>query len=191
LTTAKFKPLIFTDKALNLVSLIISRHGSRRKHNFCYRTIVAFVSVAVGTRLPSPWLETALVYLLISQSLHSNGCIQGTYIRTLCQKNKWSVEIKHKPIEMDSRTIYRTLSSKRTHFQIGIDLWSHLWKVPRGRRNGHTCPMWLWGYSSFKISSPGSVFHGTKWLLWRSRKWSPALHSKCGINEGLSKGEAL
>jgi hypothetical protein len=44
-----------------------------------------------------------------------------TYIRTLCQKNKGSVEIKQGPIKMDSRTIYRTLSSKGTPFQTGID----------------------------------------------------------------------
>jgi hypothetical protein len=46
---------------------------------------------------------------------------KGTYIRTLCQKNKGSVEIKQRTIKMDSRTIYRTLSSKRTSFQTGID----------------------------------------------------------------------
>jgi hypothetical protein len=46
---------------------------------------------------------------------------KGTYIRTVCQKNKGSVEIKLRPITVDSRTIYRTLSSKGTPFQIGID----------------------------------------------------------------------
>jgi hypothetical protein len=45
-------------------------------------------------------------------------------------------------------------------------LWSHFWKVPRRRRISHTCTMWLWGYTSLKILSPGSVLHGTKWLLW-------------------------
>jgi hypothetical protein len=29
---------------------------------------------------------------------------------------------------MDDRTIYRTLSPKRTPFQTGFDRWSHLWK---------------------------------------------------------------
>jgi hypothetical protein len=33
-----------------------------------------------------------------------------------------------------------------------------------------TCPVWLWGCSSFEISSPGTVLHGTKWLLWRPHK---------------------
>jgi hypothetical protein len=65
---------------------------------------------------------------------------------------------------MDNRAIYRALSSKGTSFQIGIDRWSHLWKVPR-RWISHIYPMWLWGYSSFKILSPRAVLHGTKWLL--------------------------
>jgi hypothetical protein len=46
---------------------------------------------------------------------------QQIYIRTLCQKNKGSVEIKERPIKMDSRTIYRTLSSKGTPLQTRID----------------------------------------------------------------------
>jgi hypothetical protein len=46
---------------------------------------------------------------------------KGTYIRTLCQKNEVSVEIKQRPIKMDGRTVYRTLSSKGSPFQTGID----------------------------------------------------------------------
>jgi hypothetical protein len=34
----------------------------------------------------------------------------GTYITALCQKNKGSVEIKQRPIKMDGRTIYRTVT---------------------------------------------------------------------------------
>jgi hypothetical protein len=44
-----------------------------------------------------------------------------TYIRALCQKNKGSLEIKQRPIKMDSMTIYRTLSSTGTPFQTVID----------------------------------------------------------------------
>jgi hypothetical protein len=47
--------------------------------------------------------------------------------------------------------------------------------------------VWLWGCSSRKISSPGPVFHGTKWLLWRPHIQSRTLHSRCGINKGLIK----
>jgi hypothetical protein len=45
---------------------------------------------------------------------------KGTYIRTLCRKNKGSVEIKQRPIKMDCRTIYRTMLAKGTPFQIRI-----------------------------------------------------------------------
>jgi hypothetical protein len=70
-------------------------------------------------------------------------------------------------------------------FQIGIDWWSHLRKVPKRRWISHTYPMWLWCHSLFKISSPGPVFHGTQWLLWRLHKQSSTLHSKCRINKRL------
>jgi hypothetical protein len=46
---------------------------------------------------------------------------QGTYTRTLFQKNKGSVEIEERPIKMGGGTIYRTLSPKRTPFQTGTD----------------------------------------------------------------------
>jgi hypothetical protein len=95
---------------------------------------------------------------------------QGTYTRALCQKNEGSVEIKQRPIKMGGRTLYRTLSPKRALFQTGIDWWPHLRQVPRRRRINHTYPMWSWGHSLFKISSPGPVFHGTKWQLWRGHK---------------------
>jgi hypothetical protein len=87
---------------------------------------------------------------------------KAIYTRALCQKNEGSVKIKQRSIKVDARTIYRILSSKRTSFQTGIDRWSHLCKVPRGRWISHTRPMWLWGYILFKILSPESVLHGTK-----------------------------
>jgi hypothetical protein len=88
---------------------------------------------------------------------------------------------------MGGRTIYRILSLKRTPFQTGIDWWHHLWKVPKRRRISHTYPMWFWGHRLFKISSPGPVLHGAKWLLWRPHKQSPTLHSRCRINKVLIK----
>jgi hypothetical protein len=75
---------------------------------------------------------------------------KGTWTRALWQKNEGSVEIKQRPIKMGGRTIYRTLSPKRTPFQTRIDRWL-----------SHTHPMWLWRYSLFKISSPGPVFCAT------------------------------
>jgi hypothetical protein len=46
---------------------------------------------------------------------------KGTYTRALCQKNKGSAEVKQSSIKIDGRTIYRTLSPKRTPFQTGFD----------------------------------------------------------------------
>jgi hypothetical protein len=53
--------------------------------------------------------------------LYYNSTGKGTYTRALCQKNEGSVEIKQRPIKMEGRTIYRTLSPKRRPFQIAID----------------------------------------------------------------------
>jgi hypothetical protein len=96
-------------------------------------------------------------------------------------------EAGDKPPELGGRTTYRTLSPKSTPFQIGIDWWSHLRKVPRRRWISHTHSMRLWGCSPCKISSPGPVFHGTKWLLWRPQTQSHTFHSRCRINKGLIK----
>jgi hypothetical protein len=52
---------------------------------------------------------------------------------------------------MGGRTIYGTLSPKRTPVETGIDEWPHLWSAPGKRWISHTCPMWLWGHSLFKI----------------------------------------
>jgi hypothetical protein len=47
--------------------------------------------------------------------------------------------------------------------------------------------VWMWYHSLFKISSPGPVPYGTKWLLRHPHKQSPTFHSKCRINKGLIK----
>jgi hypothetical protein len=46
---------------------------------------------------------------------------KGTYTRALCQKNEGSVEVKQGPIKMGGRTIYRTMSPKRTPFEPGTN----------------------------------------------------------------------
>jgi hypothetical protein len=48
-------------------------HGPSINHHLKSTSLVACASIAAGTRLPSRYLETALLYLLISRSLHSNG----------------------------------------------------------------------------------------------------------------------
>jgi hypothetical protein len=88
---------------------------------------------------------------------------------------------------MGGRTIYSALSPKRIPFQTGTDRWPYLRKVPRKRWISCTHPMWLWGHSLFKISSPGPLFYGTKWLLWHPHKQSSTFHLKCRIDKGLIK----
>jgi hypothetical protein len=90
-------------------------------------------------------------------------------------------------LDLCCRTTYRTLSPKRTPFQIGIDWWSQLRKVPRWRRISPRHPVWFWDCSSCKIQSPRPVLHGTKWLLWRPHIRSPTHHSRCRINKRLIK----
>jgi hypothetical protein len=51
---------------------------------------------------------------------------KGTYTRTFCQKNKGPVKAEEGPTKMDSGAIHRTLSSKGTPLQNGIDELSHL-----------------------------------------------------------------
>jgi hypothetical protein len=70
---------------------------------------------------------------------------------------------------------------------LGLNCWSHLWEVSRRWWIKYTQLMWLWGGCLHKIPSLGSILYGTKRLLWRSHRQSPTLHSKCGINQGLTK----
>jgi hypothetical protein len=63
------------------VLVITSLHGPHRKH--C-SSIVALVSIATGTYLPSCCPETALVYSPVSQLLHSNGCTRYSIVTTVC-----------------------------------------------------------------------------------------------------------
>jgi hypothetical protein len=46
---------------------------------------------------------------------------KGIYIRTLCQKNEGSAEIKQRPVKMGGRTTYWTLPPKGAPFQNGVD----------------------------------------------------------------------
>jgi hypothetical protein len=71
------------------------------------------ISVGVAKRVVRDWTNINHLKIL--------GIINWPYIRPLCQKNEGSVKIKQKPATLDGRTIYRTLSPKRTTFQIGID----------------------------------------------------------------------
>jgi hypothetical protein len=156
---------------------------NEHKSLFAYR--ILFIIMALQHFI-GPWS------LFSFSILYTQSVGKGNYTRALCQKNEGSVKTKQRPVNMGGRNIYRTLSPKRAPFQIGIDWWSHLEKVPRRRRISHTYPVWLWGCSPSKIPSPGPVLHGTEWLLWRPHIQSPTLHSRCGINKGLIKrGSAI
>jgi hypothetical protein len=72
-------------------------------------------------------------------------------------------------------------------FQTANEWWPNLQKVPRRWRISHAYPMWLCGHNFFKISSPGPVLQGTKWLLWRLHIQSPTLPLRCGIKKTLIK----
>jgi hypothetical protein len=75
---------------------------------------------------------------------------------------------------------------KGTPFQVGFNKWSHQRKMPR-KRSSHTHPMWFWCNSLHKISSLGSLFHGTKRLPWHPNKESPELWQKCRIDREINK----
>jgi hypothetical protein len=117
--------------------------------------------------------------------------VDATYIQLSLHSIRTPAETKKSYLPyysaMGGRTIYRTLSPKRAPFQTWIDCWPHLRKIPRRRWISHAYPVWLWGCSSRKISSPGPAFHGTKWLLWHPHIKSPTLHFRCRINRWLIK----
>jgi hypothetical protein len=76
---------ITTDWALNLISLITSRHG--RVEDTAFVAVPLFVFIAVGARLPSHWTERVLVHVFVSTSLHSRR-----YTNTSPHKNFLTVQ---------------------------------------------------------------------------------------------------
>jgi hypothetical protein len=72
--------------------------------------------------LPRKWSGTGLTEITKNiGNMYQTYTGKGTYTRALCQKNEGSVKTKQKPVKMDGRNIYRTLSPKSATFQIGID----------------------------------------------------------------------
>jgi hypothetical protein len=68
--------------------------------------------------------------------------------------------------------------TERTTNQTGANIWLHLQKLHQ-RRNGLTCPMWLWGCTWIKIWSLGTSFPENKWQSRGFIMWSTVLHLKC------------
>jgi hypothetical protein len=108
-----------------------------RSWGFCWKWISRYTGKnRIWTSVHRTW--TSLWHLnrscqgsgqgLVKQKSHKTMGIHNwtqtgkgtTYIRALCQKNKGCVEIKQRPIKMDNRTIYRTLSSKGSLFKLGF-----------------------------------------------------------------------
>jgi hypothetical protein len=78
----------------------------------------------VASQLELPRKRSGTGQIEIIETLGSHNWTQtgkGTYTRSLCLKNEGSVEAKQRRIKMGDRTIYRTLSPKRTPFQTGTD----------------------------------------------------------------------
>jgi hypothetical protein len=101
----------------NKTADLLARTGS--EHRFIGPEPACGISIGVAKRTVRDWTKRneAKQWEFITRLKQA----KGTYIRTLCHKIKGSAEIKQRPIKMDSRTIHRTLSSKGTPFQIGID----------------------------------------------------------------------
>jgi hypothetical protein len=71
------------------------------------------ISIRVAKKSVTDWKNRNKKNLRVHNWTHTG---KGTYIRALCLKN----EIRQRPIKMGDRTIYRTLSPKRTPAQTGI-----------------------------------------------------------------------
>jgi hypothetical protein len=72
------------------------------------------MSFGVAKRAVKDWIN--------KNQIHKGTQIsKGTDIKTLYQNIKRSVEARQRPIKVDSRTIYRTLSSNWTPLQTGVD----------------------------------------------------------------------
>jgi hypothetical protein len=85
---------------------------NRIEHPFTGHEPACGISIGVAKKAVRDWMKRDHIQTWES----TNGLI----IRTLCQKNKESVEIKQIPIKLDSRTIYRTLSLKGHLFKLGL-----------------------------------------------------------------------
>jgi hypothetical protein len=111
--------------------------------------------------------------------------------RARSSSTNWAVEIKHRPIKMGGRTIYRTLLPKRTLFEIGISNDPICERcLEEQELSTHTlCDREAMAYLRFRHLGQFFFFFGTKWLLWRPHIQSPTLHSRFWIDTGLIKVE--
>jgi hypothetical protein len=89
-----------------------ARMGS--EHPFIGPKPACNISVGVAKKAVRDWMNKSQKTLGIRNWTQTG---KQTYTRALCQKNEGSLKIKQRPIKMGGRTLYRTLSPKRTPFQ--------------------------------------------------------------------------
>jgi hypothetical protein len=87
----------------------LARKGS--EHPFIGPETACGISVGVAKRAVRDWMNRSPKAMGIYYWTQTG---KRTYTRVLCQKNKGYSEIKQRPIKMNGRTMYRTLSSKGT-----------------------------------------------------------------------------
>jgi hypothetical protein len=146
LTTAKFKPLLLPTHHILVhlhVYLDLDDFGSLLP---AYYINLIYIIIHVGNFESHLQLVERCAPVSVANSTE-NSCSADAAV-------SWG-EV------LGGRTIYSTLSAKRTPFQTGTNMWPHLWMVLRKRWISHIHPMWLCGHSLFKILSLWPVF------LWK------------------------
>jgi hypothetical protein len=95
----------------------LARTGS--EHPFIEPEPACVISIGVAKKAVRDWTDRNHKKILRIHNWTHTG--KGIYIRTLCQKNKGSVETKQRSTKIGGRITYWTLPPKRTPFQTRID----------------------------------------------------------------------
>jgi hypothetical protein len=111
----------------------------------------------------------------------------GLLQRPSARRTKELLSLNRNQFQWMVERYFRTQSRNRTPFKMGLT------DIPICERclqmwNGHTHLVQVWCHGLFKISSPGTLFYGTRWLSWRLCKQIFALHSKCRAVQELNRG---
>jgi hypothetical protein len=86
---------------------------------------------------------------------------------------------------MGGRTVYRTLSPKRTPFQIGIDRWPHCKRSLEEDESAIHILCDCEAIAYLRFHHLGQFFMEQSDYYDTPHKQSPTFHSKCRINKGL------
>jgi hypothetical protein len=96
----------------NITADQLARTGS--EHLFIGPESACSISTGVAKKAVKDWTNR-------NHKKNGNPQLDSNRQRDLHQKNEGSVEAKQRPIKMGGRTIYGTLSPKRTPVETGID----------------------------------------------------------------------